>query len=111
MSQDIKKIKNLRKKYSNNVRVRVSTAKEGGYIAEILDFPGAITEAETLSELIEMVNDTIATIFEIPKEYIAFMPTYLPPIELINKINEFPRNKIKSKAINFSVKPYESVPN
>ena len=69
--------------------------EEGGFCGEILDFPGAVTQGETLSELIEMVNDCVATILEVPGEYLKYMPTYTPPISLFQRFNIFPMPKVE----------------
>jgi len=93
--QEKQTIEDLRKKYPKEVKVKVSLCEEGGFCAEVLDFPGANTEAETLSELIEMVNDCVATILEIPEKYLKYMPTYTPPISLFQRFNMFPLSKVE----------------
>jgi predicted RNase H-like HicB family nuclease len=72
------------------IRVRVERSKDGGFCAKIITFPGCFTEANTFSELIEMVNDAIKTYFEIPDKYIPFMPNYVPPIRVARKLDIFP---------------------
>lgn len=95
--QTIKKLKGL---FPGAVSVETERLKDGGFFAEIKDFPGLFTEANTFSELIEMVNDAVRTYLEIPKEFLAYMPTYLPSVEAAKKLDVFPgrtRNEILLK--------------
>lgn len=91
--EDIKEIKAFRAKFPEKIGVLVHPAEEGGFCAEIEDFLGAVTEAETLAELIEMVNDAVATILEVPRKYLPYMPTYLPPVKLAQELGVFPPPK------------------
>lgn len=65
-------------------------SKDGDFVTEVLTFPGVIIEADTFSELIEMINDAAITYFEIPKKYVSFMANYLPSLELAQKLGIFP---------------------
>ena len=65
-------------------------SESGKFCAEIITYSGCFTEADTFSGLIEMVNNTIGTYFEIPEKYLSFMPGYLPPIELAQVFSIFP---------------------
>lgn len=56
-------------------------SEDGGFAAEILSYPRTFTEANTFSELIEMVNDALYTYFDVPEKYVSFMPTYLPSLD------------------------------
>lgn len=57
----------------------VTRATDEGFIAEIKEFPNCYTQAETFSELVEMVNDAVFTYLEIPQEYADELGTiYLP---------------------------------
>ncbi len=94
-SQDQKKIKCLRNFFPRNIEVQVKSSKEGGFYAEILTFPGCITEAETFSELIKMVNDAV----EVPRKYLP----YMPPLSLAQSFNIFPSGKITNSPIVFSI--------
>ena len=91
--KDFKEISLFRSKFPNSVGVSLSLCSEGGYTVEIKEFPGSVTQAENLADLITMVSDCIATILEVPKEYLPYMPTYLPSVELAQVMNEFPRPK------------------
>lgn len=74
--QDQEKIEYFRKLFPKSIEVKVNLSEEGGYWAEILTFPGCFTQAETFAELIEMVNDAVVTVLEVPRKYLSYMPTY-----------------------------------
>lgn len=103
LPQDNKKIRELRHLFPKKIEVRVLASEDGGYYAGILTFPGCVTQAETFSELIEMVNDAVATVLEIPRKYLSYMPTYMPPLSLAQRLNVFPSRKTISKPIIFSI--------
>lgn len=88
--KDAAAIKGLRSKLPFSIEVRVSRSEDGGFAAEILSFPGCFTQGETLSELVEMVNDCVKTYLEIPARYYSFMPTYLPPVSVAYDLDVFP---------------------
>ena len=46
--KDIEKIKDLRSKFPAQINVKVSRSDDGGFIAEILSFPGCFTQGDTL---------------------------------------------------------------
>ncbi len=58
-------LKNLPDKFI----VRVAGAKEGPFVADILEL-GVFTEVDELSELDFAINDLIATYYDIPASYI-----------------------------------------
>lgn len=62
------------------IAVRVHRSQDGGFSAEVVSYSGVFTQGDTFSELIEMINDAVYTYFEIPKNVISFMPTYLPQL-------------------------------
>ena len=103
LKKDINKINEYRTLFPNTVEVLVNSCEQGGFYAEIKTFPGCLTEAETFSELIEMVNDAVITVLEIPAKYIPFMPTYMPPIELAQRFNAFPTIKVVESPVTFSI--------
>ncbi len=72
-----KKILDFRKLFPRAIQVQVFRSQSGGYVAEITSFEKCRTQGETLSELIEMVNDAIYTYLEIPRKYLPFMPIYI----------------------------------
>ena len=88
-------INGLRGLFPREITIQILRSEDGGFSAEVITFPGTITEADTFSELIEMVNDAVYTNFEVPENYKAFMPTYLPTIETAQKFNVFPDFKKK----------------
>lgn len=102
-SQDKEKIKYFRDLFPRTIEVRVNLSQEGGYYIEILTFPGCFTQAETFAELIEMVNDAVATVLEVPKKYLPYMPTYMPPLSLAQRLNIFPSPKVINAPILFSI--------
>lgn len=87
---NIKKINELRSLFPNAITARVHRSHNGEFCAEVITFPGCFTESDTFSGLIEMVNDAVRTYFEIPEQYLSFMPDYLAPIEVAQRFNVFP---------------------
>ena len=85
-----REIYRLRELFPHEVEVRVRRSHDGGFVAEILTFKGLLTDAETFSELIEMINDAVITYFEIPKEYVSYMPNYVPPLAIAQEFGAFP---------------------
>ena len=88
--KDTQEINRLRALFPSEIRVHVGRSEDDGFFAEILTFPGCFTEANTLSELIEMVNDSVKTYFEVPEEYFPYMANYLPLIQLAQSLDVFP---------------------
>ena len=95
--EDIKKINNYRNLFPCEIVVKILRSEDGGFAAEITEFPRCYTEADTFAELIEMINDAIMTYFEVPDKYISYMPTYLPTIKTAQKFNAFPVFKIEEE--------------
>lgn len=89
-AKDTKEINRLRALFPQEIEVRVSRSEDGGFIAAVRNFPGVSTEANTFSELIEMVNDALLTYFEIPAQYAPFVVSYLPPIEAAQAAGIYP---------------------
>lgn len=89
-TNDKKEIYRLRALFPGNVGVRVRRSKDGGFFAEVTTFPGVLTEADTFSELIGMVNDAVMTYFEVPRRYVSFMPSYIPPLRAAQAFDAFP---------------------
>jgi predicted RNase H-like HicB family nuclease len=98
-----KEIKKFRQFFPKKINVRVGFCEEGGFYAEVVTFPGCITQAETFSELIEMVNDAVATVLEIPRKYLPHMPSYMPPLSLAQRFNVFPSVEIADTSVTFSI--------
>lgn len=89
-SIDVGKIKALRAKFPARIDVRVLRSEDGGFVAAISTFPGCNTQGDTLSELVEMVNDCVKTYLDIPQKYYSYMPTYLPPVSVAQDLDIFP---------------------
>lgn len=88
--KEMEKIRSLRETFPQEIGVHVRRSQDGGFVAELLHVPGCITEAETLSELIEMINDAVRTMLEVPRKYSSFMPVYLLPLKIAQRFNVFP---------------------
>lgn len=102
-SGDKGKIKYFRNLLPKKIKVGTSLSEDGGYVAEILTFPGCVTQAETFAELIEMVNDAVLTVLEVPRKYLPHMPTYMPPLSLARQFNIFPSSPITNQTVTFSI--------
>lgn len=86
-----RQIKNTIAKFPKRVQVSVTSSTDGGFYAEIRIKDDILrTQAETLPELIEMVNDAIYTYFEIPANKVRYMPTYIPPTSVAQKFGLYP---------------------
>ncbi|MDP2629598.1 MAG: hypothetical protein Q8P45_02765 [Candidatus Harrisonbacteria bacterium] len=72
-------------------------SEDGGFVADVVTLPGVITEAETFSELINMVNDAIITHYEVPEQYRAFLPAYLPPFKAAQDLGLFPVQRVEEE--------------
>jgi predicted RNase H-like HicB family nuclease len=98
-----KEINRLRSLFPDKIKVSAARAEEGGYVAEIITYPGCYTEGETFSELNSMINDCLYTYFNIPESYVSYMPEYLAPMSLAERLGIAPKQGIL-KSI-----PYEKV--
>lgn len=88
--KNIKEINSYRSLFPREIVVKILRSEDGGFAAEITEFPRCYTEADTFAELIEMINDAIKTYFEVPDKYNSYMPTHLPTIETAQKFDAFP---------------------
>lgn len=84
------KISALRTLFPRSINVRIRRSRDGGFAAEVRSFSSCFTEAESFSELIEMVNDAARTYLEVPRKYVQFMPTYIPPLRAAQQFDAFP---------------------
>ena len=80
----------MRALFPESLHMDVRRSKDGGFVAVIKTFSGCVTQADSFSELIDMVNDAVRTYFEVPEKYLAFMPTYLPPLKEAQRFDVFP---------------------
>lgn len=90
--KEIEKIQKLRALFPPEIKVRIHRSEDGGFSAEVLTFRGCITEGETFSELIEMINDAVRVYFDVP-EGTPYLPSYLPSIETAQQLDAFPVKK------------------
>jgi len=67
------------------ISVQVFKAEEGGFWAKIIELPGCRTQGETLSELIDMINDAVYSYLGIPVGLRSKLGSYLP-VEVVRKI-------------------------
>ena len=95
--KQIREINHLRSLFPDKIMVKVARAQEGGFVAEITTFPGCFTQGETFSELLVMINDCVYTYFDVPEKYIPYMPEYLAPMTLAERLGIVPtRATLKS---------------
>jgi len=100
--QEKEAVISLIKVFPKEINVTIHRSEDGGFFAKINDFDGCVTEGETLSELIEMINDCVRLYLNVPKKYLQFMPSYIPSIGVAQEFNIFPDdNGIKQKTIQF----------
>lgn len=88
--KEIKQIVTLRELFPKEIWVSVRRSEDGGFVAEVKEPRGVITEANTFSELIEMANDAMYTYLEVPERFVSFMPSYVPPLEVAQQFSVFP---------------------
>jgi len=77
-SSMLKEIKGLRSQLPVEINVLSRRGDNGRYCVEIVNFEGCFTEGRNFLELIDMVNDAVRAYLDIPREYLGFMPVYLP---------------------------------
>ena len=97
--QEIKKVNKLRGLFPSQISVTISRVEDGTFLARIDTFKGARTEGNNFSELIEMVNDAAKTYLEVPEKLLPYMPSYIPSIEVAQKLNVFPVASVKENVI------------
>lgn len=88
--EEIQEIHRLRSLFPAEIKVRVRRSEDGGFVAEVATFSGVITEADTFSELIEMINDAVMSYFEVPAKYAPFLANYIPSLEMAQEFGVFP---------------------
>ncbi|OGM71325.1 hypothetical protein A2897_00830 [Candidatus Woesebacteria bacterium RIFCSPLOWO2_01_FULL_44_24b] len=70
------------------VSVSLKKSRSGGFIVVLPEYPGAMSYAENLGELVNVVNDLVLTYFRVPrKEALKADFIYLPPVP-VAKSNE-----------------------
>jgi predicted RNase H-like HicB family nuclease len=88
-------IRRLRAQFPPKVEVSVQRSADGGFVAAVTSMPGVFTQANTLSELLDMVNDAIRCSLKVPQKYGGYMPTYLPPIEMAQALDAYPIQSVE----------------
>ncbi|MBI3627457.1 MAG: type II toxin-antitoxin system HicB family antitoxin [Candidatus Sungbacteria bacterium] len=61
-----------------SVQVEVHQEEDGSFWARVLDFKGCYTQGKDFRDLLEMVSDAIYTVLDVPEEFRAFLPRYIP---------------------------------
>ena len=96
-------IKKLRALFPAEIIVKVSHAEEGGFCAEVhIKNEILYTDSESISGLIDMINDAIRTYFEIPTEYISQMGEYIPPLYMMQKLGLLPQTTVNIPLLEFT---------
>ena len=101
--KDIKEINRLRTLLPAEINVAVRGSRDGGFVCEVLTFPGALTEADGFYELMRMINDVVCTYFDVPDKYIAYMPSYNPSVKMAQDLDGFPasaKKQVRLKLLN-----------
>lgn len=70
------------------IKVRVHKSKHGKYIAELIEYD-VFTESESPRELLNLINDLVYELFDVPKKYQKFI--FYKPEE--NKVSDFEKAK------------------
>ncbi len=107
--EKVKEVYRLRNLFPSELKISVNRLENGEFLATINTFKGLQTEGTTFSELIEMVNDAVKTYFEVPEEFVPFMPNYIPPLEAAQKLDVFPIVQNQTNVI-FPLSTSEKVP-
>jgi predicted RNase H-like HicB family nuclease len=88
-----KEIQRLRGLFPREISAATRRSEDGGFFVHVTDLPGCFTEANTLSELVDMVNDAVQTVLGIPEKYKSYMPSYIPPIQVAQRLDAFPARR------------------
>ncbi len=68
----------LKYKFPERLVVNIKPSQDGGFVVFVENLPGCMTQAENGKEIFEMVNDAVYTYLNIPRQYQAYMPAFLP---------------------------------
>ena len=96
---DIQTIQALRASFPQELSVSIMRSEEGKFVARIDTFKGLFTEGNDFSELMEMVNDAVKTYFEVPKKFLSYMPNYIPPLQVAQRLDVFPATEVKETVV------------
>lgn len=86
----------------STIFVSIKEDPSGKYVAIIEGIHNSdelVTEAETGQELLEMVNDAIYTVKDVPESYRTFMGGFVPPADVAEEL----KIKIPAKYLNKSL--------
>lgn len=85
-SPDPETLMALRYKLPVSLNVSIQEDPSGKYVARIHQFGNLrrplVTEGETGQELLEMVNDAVFTVLDIPENYRQYMTVFVPAPEI-----------------------------
>lgn len=96
-------IEQLRALFPAEILVKVSRAEEGGFCAEVhINNEVLYTDAESISELIDMINDAVRTYFEIPVEFVSYMGEYIPSLDMMRQLGLMPQTTINIPLFDFA---------
>ena len=92
--KELAEIKKYHQKFPRILHIKL-VPSGNGYTFFLKEFPRAVSQTEIdLIRFIEMASDCVATILEVPKKYLFYMPKYLPTMELAERFCVLPdRNK------------------
>jgi predicted RNase H-like HicB family nuclease len=96
---DIRTINALRALFPSELKVSVMRSENGNFVAHIDTFKGLFTEGSNFSELIEMVNDAVKTYFEVPSKFLSYMPNYIPPLRVAQRLDIFPATEASETVV------------
>ena len=110
--KDFKEMGRFIKDFPKKIEVKITSDENGVFTAIITTLPGCVTEADTPSELVAMVNDCVRAYFEIPEKYYPFMPEYRAPARALESFYGIElKQKGKDVKMNLIEVPvYENVP-
>ena len=80
----------------SKLEVEIHRAQDGMW-AKVKNLPGCVTQADSFTELIEMINDAVFTYLEIPERYRTGLGFYLP--DLPKKVQDHLTERIKHQKI------------
>ncbi|HEX9721637.1 MAG TPA: type II toxin-antitoxin system HicB family antitoxin [Candidatus Paceibacterota bacterium] len=95
VQEEKKEIERLASLFPQKLTVTVTRSEDGGFVAQLIDFPRCYTQGDHFTELMANINDAIYTYFEIPEEYRVHMPEYSASMQIAEFCGLLP--KVKSK--------------
>ncbi|OGD85647.1 hypothetical protein A2696_03155 [Candidatus Curtissbacteria bacterium RIFCSPHIGHO2_01_FULL_41_13] len=85
----------LKDKYKlpDKLKVLIIKSKSGGLTAKLVDYPGCITHAQSMGELIENLNDAVLTYFEVPRNEAVMADFVYAPTQPTLRLKIKPKEK------------------